>query len=59
MSTLFYPFFLSLMSTMLEISPRSRVKKELINRNEHVIKLFKCDLLFFSLSEISNQFLAS
>jgi len=44
---------------MLEINPRLRMKKELINRNDHVIKLFKCDLLIFSLSEISNQFLTS
>jgi len=44
---------------MLEINPRLRMKKELINRNDHVIKLFKCDLLIFSLSEISDQFLTS
>ena len=44
---------------MLEIGPRLRIKKELINRNGHVIKLFKCDLLIFSLSEILDRFLAS
>ena len=44
---------------MLEISPRPQIKKELINRNDHVIKLFKCDLLIFSLSQILDRFLAS
>jgi len=42
---------------MLEIGPRSQMKKELTNRNGHVIKLFKYDLLIFSLSEISDRFL--
>jgi len=43
---------------MLKIGPRSR-KKELTNRNGHVIKLFNCDLLIFSLSEILDWFLVS
>ena len=38
---------------MLEIDPRSGMKKEeLTNRNSHVIKLFKCDLLIFSLRNL-------
>jgi len=38
---------------MLEIGPKSRMKKEeLTNRNSHVIKLFKCDLLIFSLENL-------
>jgi len=36
------------MSIMLEIGPRSQMKKELINRIGHVTKLFKCDFLNFS-----------
>ena len=51
---------LNLASTMLEIGPRSRMKKELTNRNDHVIKLFKCDLLiFFSVQDLDSRFLAS
>jgi len=35
------------MSKMLEIDPRSRMEKELINRS-YVTVLFKCDLLILS-----------
>ena len=43
---------------MLEIDPRFRMKKELINRIGHLIKWFKCDLLILFLPKILDRFLA-
>jgi len=34
---------------MLEISPRSWMKKEMTNRINHVIELFKCNFLILPL----------
>jgi len=42
---------------MYTFSPRLRTKRKLTNRNSHVIKLFKCNLLIISLFEISDWFL--
>ena len=60
-STAPYPFLSRVSIKPCVHGPRNRseMKKELTNRNGHVIKLFKCDLLIFSLFEISDQFLAS
>jgi len=54
--SLLFLFFLAMscVSTMLEIGPRPWMKKKLINCIDHVIELFKCDLLSLSLSQISD-----
>jgi len=46
-------FFLSLVTTILEITPR--FWKKLTNWVDQLDKLFKCDLLILSLSKISEH----